>query len=103
MGLYSRLLMSNSGLYSLIDEDLHAINLGDSGFVVIRDGCTIFQSLYKRIKAYKNVVKCTICRRTHKYVEKSTKTWKIVKKHIKTKKIHKRIKTYKTYKNIQNV
>ena len=35
--------MSYSGLYSLIDENLHAINLGDSGFVVIRDGCTIFQ------------------------------------------------------------
>ncbi|PWA66344.1 protein phosphatase 2C family protein [Artemisia annua] len=26
----------------LANEDLHAINLGDSGFVVISDGCTIF-------------------------------------------------------------
>lgn len=25
-------------------QGLHAINLGDSGFVVIRDGCTIFHT-----------------------------------------------------------
>jgi len=25
-------------------QGLHAINLGDSGFIVVRDGCTIFQS-----------------------------------------------------------
>ncbi|PWA51808.1 reverse transcriptase zinc-binding domain-containing protein [Artemisia annua] len=32
-------------------EDLHAINHGDSGFVVIRDGCTIFQFPVVRWKA----------------------------------------------------
>ncbi|KAJ0040908.1 hypothetical protein Pint_28242 [Pistacia integerrima] len=26
------------------DKGIHAINLGDSGFIVVRDGCTIFQS-----------------------------------------------------------
>ena len=25
-------------------QGLHAINLGDSGFIVIRDGCTVFRS-----------------------------------------------------------
>ena len=25
-------------------QGLHAINLGDSGFVVVRDGCTVFRS-----------------------------------------------------------
>lgn len=25
-------------------QGLHAINLGDSGFLVVRDGCTIFRS-----------------------------------------------------------
>ena len=25
-------------------QGLHAINLGDSGFMVVRDGCTIFRS-----------------------------------------------------------
>nr|GEU87488.1 probable protein phosphatase 2C 80 [Tanacetum cinerariifolium] len=35
---------STACIIALKEEDLHAINLGDSGFVVIRDGCTIFQS-----------------------------------------------------------
>ena len=26
------------------NQGLHAINLGDSGFIVVRDGCTVFQS-----------------------------------------------------------
>lgn len=25
-------------------QGIHAINLGDSGFIVVRDGCTVFQS-----------------------------------------------------------
>ena len=25
-------------------QGLHAINLGDSGFMVVRDGCTVFRS-----------------------------------------------------------
>lgn len=25
-------------------QGLHAINLGDSGFIVVRDGCTVFRS-----------------------------------------------------------
>ena len=28
----------------LCHQGLHAINLGDSGFIVVRDGCTVFQS-----------------------------------------------------------
>lgn len=35
---------STACIIALKDEVLHAINLGDSGFVVIRDGCTIFHS-----------------------------------------------------------
>ncbi|KAM0026882.1 putative protein-serine/threonine phosphatase [Helianthus debilis subsp. tardiflorus] len=35
---------STACIIALKDEGLHAINLGDSGFVVIRDGCTIFHS-----------------------------------------------------------
>lgn len=31
-------------MYGLLVQGLHAINLGDSGFIVIRDGCTIFKS-----------------------------------------------------------
>lgn len=27
-----------------LQQGIHAINLGDSGFMVVRDGCTIFQS-----------------------------------------------------------
>lgn len=26
------------------EQDLHAINLGDSGFIIVRDGCLIFES-----------------------------------------------------------
>ncbi|GFY86148.1 protein phosphatase 2C family protein [Actinidia rufa] len=29
-------------------QSLHAINLGDSGFIVVRDGCTIFRSLVQQ-------------------------------------------------------
>lgn len=35
---------STACIIALTDQGLHAINLGDSGFMVIRDGCTIFQS-----------------------------------------------------------
>nr|GEV22800.1 probable protein phosphatase 2C 80 [Tanacetum cinerariifolium] len=35
---------STACIIALKEEDLHAINPGDSGFVVIKDGCTIFQS-----------------------------------------------------------
>ncbi|KOM32311.1 hypothetical protein LR48_Vigan01g186700 [Vigna angularis] len=35
---------STACIISLSDTGLHAINLGDSGFIVIRDGCTIFRS-----------------------------------------------------------
>ncbi|XP_076942786.1 putative protein phosphatase 2C 80 [Bidens hawaiensis] len=35
---------STACIIALNSEGLHAINLGDSGFVVIRDGCTIFHS-----------------------------------------------------------
>lgn len=28
----------------IFQQGLHAINLGDSGFIVVRDGCTVFQS-----------------------------------------------------------
>ncbi|KAK7406657.1 hypothetical protein VNO78_08286 [Psophocarpus tetragonolobus] len=35
---------STACIVALTDTGLHAINLGDSGFIVVRDGCTIFQS-----------------------------------------------------------
>lgn len=35
---------STACIVALNDKGLHAINLGDSGFIVIRDGCTIFRS-----------------------------------------------------------
>ncbi|KAA8528629.1 hypothetical protein F0562_035984 [Nyssa sinensis] len=35
---------STACIIALTDQGLHAINLGDSGFVVVRDGCTIFRS-----------------------------------------------------------
>lgn len=35
---------STACIITLTEEGLHAINLGDSGFIVVRDGCTIFQS-----------------------------------------------------------
>ncbi|XP_075510520.1 putative protein phosphatase 2C 80 isoform X2 [Primulina tabacum] len=35
---------STACIISLKNQGLHAINLGDSGFIVIRDGCTIFES-----------------------------------------------------------
>lgn len=31
-------------LFSFHLQGLHAVNLGDSGFIVVRDGCTIFRS-----------------------------------------------------------
>ncbi|KAK8354238.1 hypothetical protein V6Z12_A05G208900 [Gossypium hirsutum] len=35
---------STACVIALGDQGLHAINLGDSGFMVVRDGCTIFRS-----------------------------------------------------------
>ncbi|CAK9138775.1 unnamed protein product [Ilex paraguariensis] len=35
---------STACIIALANQGIHAINLGDSGFIVVRDGCTIFQS-----------------------------------------------------------
>ncbi|XP_068651075.1 probable protein phosphatase 2C 55 isoform X2 [Aristolochia californica] len=35
---------STACIIALTDQGLHAINLGDSGFLVVREGCTIFRS-----------------------------------------------------------
>ncbi|KAL9378490.1 hypothetical protein Peur_029825 [Populus x canadensis] len=35
---------STACIIALKSEGLHAINLGDSGFMVVRDGCTVFES-----------------------------------------------------------
>ncbi|XP_050210693.1 probable protein phosphatase 2C 55 [Mercurialis annua] len=35
---------STACIIALAEEGLHAINLGDSGFIVVRDGCTVFRS-----------------------------------------------------------
>lgn len=35
---------STACIILLEDQGLHAVNLGDSGFIVVRDGCTIFES-----------------------------------------------------------
>ncbi|XP_051150838.1 probable protein phosphatase 2C 55 [Andrographis paniculata] len=35
---------STACIIALTDRGLHAINLGDSGFMVVRDGCTVFRS-----------------------------------------------------------
>ncbi|XP_074264100.1 putative protein phosphatase 2C 55 [Silene latifolia] len=35
---------STACIIALTDQGLHAINLGDSGFIVIREGCTVFRS-----------------------------------------------------------
>ncbi|GAV69511.1 SpoIIE domain-containing protein [Cephalotus follicularis] len=35
---------STACIIALADEGIRAINLGDSGFMVVRDGCTVFQS-----------------------------------------------------------
>ncbi|XP_057969531.1 probable protein phosphatase 2C 55 isoform X2 [Malania oleifera] len=35
---------STACIIALTSQGIHAINLGDSGFIVIRDGCTVFQS-----------------------------------------------------------
>ncbi|MED6146673.1 hypothetical protein PIB30_036751 [Stylosanthes scabra] len=35
---------STACIIALTDQGLNAINLGDSGFMVIRDGCTVFRS-----------------------------------------------------------
>jgi len=35
---------STACIIALTAQGLHAINLGDSGFIVVRDGCTIFRS-----------------------------------------------------------
>ncbi|XP_022775285.1 probable protein phosphatase 2C 55 isoform X2 [Durio zibethinus] len=35
---------STACIIALKEEGIHAVNLGDSGFIVIRDGCTVFHS-----------------------------------------------------------
>nr|GMD00890.1 probable protein phosphatase 2C 80 [Ipomoea batatas] len=35
---------STACIIALNSQGLHAINLGDSGFIIVRDGCTIFES-----------------------------------------------------------
>lgn len=35
---------STACIIALKNQDLHAINLGDSGFIIVRDGCLIFES-----------------------------------------------------------
>ncbi|KAJ6834492.1 putative protein phosphatase 2C 55 [Iris pallida] len=35
---------STACIIALTDQGVHAVNLGDSGFIVVRDGCTIFRS-----------------------------------------------------------
>ncbi|KAJ9177144.1 hypothetical protein P3X46_012390 [Hevea brasiliensis] len=35
---------STACIIALTNEGIHAVNLGDSGFMVVRDGCTVFQS-----------------------------------------------------------
>ncbi|URE27489.1 stage II sporulation protein E [Musa troglodytarum] len=35
---------STACIVALTDQGIHAVNLGDSGFIVVRDGCTIFRS-----------------------------------------------------------
>ncbi|XP_022976072.1 probable protein phosphatase 2C 55 [Cucurbita maxima] len=35
---------STACIIALTEQGLHAINLGDSGFMVVRDGCTVFRS-----------------------------------------------------------
>eukprot|EP00252_Welwitschia_mirabilis_P024126 TRINITY_DN703_c0_g1_i1.p1 TRINITY_DN703_c0_g1~~TRINITY_DN703_c0_g1_i1.p1 ORF type:complete len:501 (+),score=92.33 TRINITY_DN703_c0_g1_i1:366-1868(+) len=35
---------STACMLALTEKGLHAINLGDSGFLVVRDGCTVFKS-----------------------------------------------------------
>lgn len=35
---------STACIIALTDQGIHAVNLGDSGFIVVREGCTIFKS-----------------------------------------------------------
>ncbi|KAL3505279.1 hypothetical protein ACH5RR_035120 [Cinchona calisaya] len=35
---------STACIVALTEQGLHAVNLGDSGFMVVRDGCTVFRS-----------------------------------------------------------
>ncbi|KAJ4760600.1 hypothetical protein LUZ62_070975 [Rhynchospora pubera] len=35
---------STACIIALTDQGVHAVNLGDSGFIVVREGCTIFRS-----------------------------------------------------------
>ncbi|KAK9947109.1 hypothetical protein M0R45_012544 [Rubus argutus] len=35
---------STACIIALTEQGIHAINLGDSGFIVVRDGCTVFRS-----------------------------------------------------------
>ncbi|XP_068313160.1 probable protein phosphatase 2C 55 [Pyrus communis] len=35
---------STACIIALTEQGIHAVNLGDSGFIVVRDGCTVFRS-----------------------------------------------------------
>ncbi|KAG6511543.1 hypothetical protein ZIOFF_029611 [Zingiber officinale] len=35
---------STACIIALTDQGIHAVNLGDSGFIIVRDGCTVFKS-----------------------------------------------------------
>ncbi|KAL5704808.1 protein-serine/threonine phosphatase [Ranunculus cassubicifolius] len=35
---------STACIIALTEQGIHAINLGDSGFIIVRDGCTVFRS-----------------------------------------------------------
>ncbi|KAH6832038.1 Protein phosphatase 2C family protein [Perilla frutescens var. hirtella] len=39
---------STAFIIALTDQGLHAINLGDSGFMMVRDGCAVFRSPVQR-------------------------------------------------------
>ncbi|CAI9771430.1 unnamed protein product [Fraxinus pennsylvanica] len=39
---------STACIIALTEQGLHAINLGDSGFMVVRDGCMVFRSLVQQ-------------------------------------------------------
>ena len=42
--LASKLCAMRFHLLYFSQQGIHAINLGDSGFIVVRDGCTVFHS-----------------------------------------------------------
>ncbi|KAL5717562.1 protein-serine/threonine phosphatase [Ranunculus cassubicifolius] len=35
---------STACIIALTEHGIHVINLGDSGFIIVRDGCTVFRS-----------------------------------------------------------